>query len=1004
MCDKKKGVLFTDAECLVLSPEFKLPDENQVLLRIPRENNMYIVNLNNIVPSGDLTCLFAKATLDESNLWHRRLGYVNFKTMNKLLKGEENIQQYVLFPVWSSGSINPQNTDGNAAFEVKEPEFEGRKPQPKIHVSPSSSAQSKKHDDKTKREAKGKSPVESSTRYRNLSVEFEDLSDNNINEDNVVGSLVPAIGQISTNSTNTFSAAGPSNIVEDITYSNDEDDVGAEADFNNLETTITVTPMPTTRVYKDNPVTQIIGNLSSATQTRSMTRVAKDQEPKRVHQALKDPSWIEAMQEVPNGFLGTKKDERGIIVRNKAQLVAQGHTQEDGIDYEEVFALVARIESIRLFLAYASFMGFMVYQMDVKSAFPVWNYCGRAYSDSDYAGASLDRKSTTGDVNSFVNDVTRLHPLVDKKKVIITEATIRDALRLADAEGDLSLHSTKYFSLALTQKVFANMRGVGKGFSGVDTPLFEVHVDAVLTTVDEPTIQSPTPPTQPAPPSQDQPSTSLVQPTPPQSPQAQSPSPQQQPQPSQDANISMDLLHNLLDTCTTLTRRVTNLEYDKIAQALEISKLKQRIKKLEKRNKLKVSRLRRLKKVGTAQRVETSDDTVMDVVSKQRRIITDKDTDVDVTLEDIAKEVVVAAKIEKNADVQEPVELQEVVEVVTTAKLITEVVTVASATITAAAPQLTTAAAPTLTTAPSAARKRKEVVIRDPEETTTPSTIIHTKAKSKNNGKGILEKEDNVLMRYQALKRKPQTEAQARKNMMIYLKNVVGFKMDYFKGMTYDDIRPIFEKKFNSNEKLDEEVEELRKHLQIVPNDDDVYTEATPLALKVPVIDYEIYTENNKPYYKIKRADGTHQLYLCFLNMLRNFNREDLEVLWQLVKERFASSKPKNFSDDFLLTTLGAMFEKPDVQSQIWKNQRSVHGLAKVKSWKLLESCGVQIITFTTTQLILLVAGREEISTYKVHSRANAQQSLELMLIRTSRKTCQLFKTAGERLNATKSN
>nr|GFD04189.1 hypothetical protein [Tanacetum cinerariifolium] len=87
---------------------------------------------------------------------------------------------------------------------------------------------------------------------------------------------------------------------------------------------------------------------------------------------------------------------------------------------------------------------------------------------------------------------------------------------------------------------------------------------------------------------------------------------------------------------------------------------------------------------------------------------------------------------------------------------------------------------------------------------------------------------------------------------------------------------------------MDEEVEELKKHLIIVPNDDDdVYTEATPLALKVPVVDYEIHTENNKPYYKIKRADGSHQLYLSILSMLRNFNREDFEVLWRLVKERF---------------------------------------------------------------------------------------------------------------------
>nr|GFB24702.1 ribonuclease H-like domain-containing protein [Tanacetum cinerariifolium] len=86
MCDKKNKVLFTDSECLVLSPDFKLPDESQVLLRVPRENNMYNVNLKDIVPSGDLTCLFAKATIDESNLWHRRLGHINFKTINKLLK------------------------------------------------------------------------------------------------------------------------------------------------------------------------------------------------------------------------------------------------------------------------------------------------------------------------------------------------------------------------------------------------------------------------------------------------------------------------------------------------------------------------------------------------------------------------------------------------------------------------------------------------------------------------------------------------------------------------------------------------------------------------------------------------------------------------------------------------------------------------------------------------------------------------------------------------------
>nr|GEW98378.1 hypothetical protein [Tanacetum cinerariifolium] len=497
-----------------------------------------------------------------------------------------------------------------------------------------------------------------------------------------------------------------------------------------------------------------------------------------------------------------------------------------------------------------------------------------------------------------VNDVTRLQALVDKEKVIITEATIRDALYLDDAEsidclpneeiftelsrmgaqvGDLSLDTTKYSSPALTQKQVdecaAEVNIDDVPAAGVaNKGIADVNTDVVLTVVDEPSIPSPPPTTQPPLPSQDVPST------------------------SQDAEISMDLLHTLLETCTTLTRRVKYLEQDKIAQALEITKLKQRVKKLERRNKLKVSKLRRLKKVGTAQWVDTSDDTVMD------------------------DEVDVDAEIEESDDEVKPAELQEAVEVVTTAKLITEVVTAASATITAADTPIPAViiivVAPTLTTAPSAARKRKGVVIRDLEKTDTPSIIIHSEAKSKDKVQRK-EKEDNAVKRYQALKRKPQTKAQARKNMMIYRRNMAGFKMDYFKGMKYDDIHPIYEKYFNSN-KLDEEVVELKRHLQIVPNDeDDVYIEATPLVHKVPVVDYEIYTENNKPYYKIIRADGSPPLFLSFLSLLRNFDREDLKVLCELVKERFASSKPKNFSDDFLLTTLTYMFEKPDVQAQM---------------------------------------------------------------------------------------
>ncbi|GJV59496.1 putative ribonuclease H-like domain-containing protein [Tanacetum coccineum] len=87
MCDKKNSVLFNDTKCIVLSLNFKLIDESQVLLRVPRKNNMYSVDLKNIVPKGGLTCLFSKSTSNESKLWHRRLGHLYFKTMNKLVKG-----------------------------------------------------------------------------------------------------------------------------------------------------------------------------------------------------------------------------------------------------------------------------------------------------------------------------------------------------------------------------------------------------------------------------------------------------------------------------------------------------------------------------------------------------------------------------------------------------------------------------------------------------------------------------------------------------------------------------------------------------------------------------------------------------------------------------------------------------------------------------------------------------------------------------------------------------
>ncbi|GKE62021.1 putative ribonuclease H-like domain-containing protein, partial [Tanacetum coccineum] len=151
-------------------------------------------------------------------------------------------------------------------------------------------------------------------------------------------------------------------------FSSDDEDDGAVADMNNLDTTIQVSHIPTIRIHKDHPLDQVIRDLQSETQTRKMSKNLEEhgfvtnhkdlqnclfacflsqEEPKKVIHALKDPSWIEDMQEELLQFKN-KKDDRGIVIRNKARLVAQGHTQEEGIEYDEVFAPVARIEAIRI--------------------------------------------------------------------------------------------------------------------------------------------------------------------------------------------------------------------------------------------------------------------------------------------------------------------------------------------------------------------------------------------------------------------------------------------------------------------------------------------------------------------------------------------------------------------------------------------------------------------------------------------------------------------------------
>ncbi|GJR11256.1 putative ribonuclease H-like domain-containing protein [Tanacetum coccineum] len=248
-------------------------------------------------------------------------------------------------------------------------------------------------------------------------------STNTVNTASTPVKTVSPSGELSyTNLTNTDQDDSQIPVLEDI-YDNPNDgiftnasydDEGRVAEFTNLETVVNVSPLPISRIHSIHPSTQILEDPKSAVQTRSkankssgahafVSYIQKQRrnnhkdfqhclfacflsqiKPKKIFEALEDESWVDAMQEellqfkiqkvwilvdLPNEKKAIRTKWVYIVVRNKARLVAQGHRQEEGIDYDEVFAPVARIEAIRIFLSFASYMGFIVYQMDVKSAF-----------------------------------------------------------------------------------------------------------------------------------------------------------------------------------------------------------------------------------------------------------------------------------------------------------------------------------------------------------------------------------------------------------------------------------------------------------------------------------------------------------------------------------------------------------------------------------------------------------------------------------------------------------
>nr|GEZ23437.1 hypothetical protein [Tanacetum cinerariifolium] len=326
----------------------------------------------------------------------------------------------------------------------------------------------------------------------------------------------------------------------------------------------------------------------------------------------------------------------------------------------------------------------------------------------------------------------------------------------------------------------------------------------------------------------------------------------------------------------------------------------------------------------------------------------------------------------------------------------------------------------TITAAPAVSiRRRKGVVIRDPEEELPFDTPAET-PKVKDKGKGILikapkpikkkdqieldaeeemEKEDEEIIK--SINETPTQKAAKRKKLSEEAQEADNLRKRLKIVQDEDDDKASKRRKLSEKA---QEADDLRKRLEIVQDeDDDVFVEATPLAQKVPVVDYQIVVIDNKPKYKIIRADDTRQFYISFTTLLKNFDRDDLEALWKIVRDRFSTSKPTNFSDEYLLLTLKTMFKEPDGRDAIWRNQKSVHGLSLVKRWKLLTSCVVHVITLSTVQLFLLVKRRYPLSRFTFEQLVNvarlqieeeSEMSLELLSVDAAMLKLKLFKDA----------
>nr|GEW14017.1 hypothetical protein [Tanacetum cinerariifolium] len=477
---------------------------------------------------------------------------------------------------------------------------------------------------------------------------------------------------------------------------------------------------------------------------------------------------------------------------------------------------------------------------------------------------------------------------------------------------DLSSHTIKYTSLTLTQKVFANMRRIGKGFFGIETPLFatmmiQPHVVEEEEDEDDEVPFAPTPPSPIHPPS---PSPQEPITTPPQAQPAPSSSPLQE-QPADTSESSMTLLNTLTETCATLSQQVAHLEQGKIAQALEILKLKRRVKKLEKNRRLKSSGLKRLRKV--VGRIEAID-------ADEEIILVDMETQANLGAElQGRKDDDNAADKEVNA--AEPTVFNDEEVTMTMAQTLIKMKAKKSR----------------LLDGQMAKRLHdeeiKQAVAKEKQEKDDleKAKVLQKQYVDKQENldwnvvvEQIQEKHLDNIRKYQSLKRKPISIAQARKNMIIYLKNMAGYKMEYFKGMTYDKVRPIFEREYNKVQTFfnpDKDEEPIKKRVA-----EETLLQESFKKLKAVKVSCSYSTQDtstNDPK-EMSEEDVKNMLEIVPVTKFKVEAlqvKEDLDALWRLVKDKFNSAVPTADKEKALWIELKRLFE-PDANDVIWKLQR----------------------------------------------------------------------------------